>query len=90
MNLKPSSRVIASRVVKIFQSLIGQPKNPKIQKKRCWLFGEKSCVGKCPHMTKKHLRALPKYQMKAAKHFYCRPESSRVPRGASDHENPDF
>ena len=42
----------------------------------CWLFGEKSCVGKCPHMTKKQLRALPKCQMKSAKYFYCQPESS--------------
>ena len=56
----------------------------------CWLFGEKSCVGKCPHMTKKQLSALPKCQMKSAKHFYCQQESSGGPRGASDHENPDF
>merc|ERR1711928_51205 len=59
-------------------------------KMRCWLFGEKSCVGKCPHMTKKQLRALPKCQMKSAEHFYCQQESSGGPRGASDHENPDF
>ena len=41
-------------------------------------------------MTKKQLRALPKCQMKSAKYFYCQPESSGGPRGASDHENPDF